>query len=220
MKYLKFTVLFVLLICLLSFCCMKASSYYETVDEAISLYEEYIDYQNSVEGKVTTSDEEHNQNIKIALMQADAFGKVDLVKDAYDKLSDTEKDNLVNYIITEHDSKYNALVEWLQGTLVTYSDLDNAIKDGKSSSRSSNSANYSDSMQLSSGNYTVPDDIPAGTYDVVYVSGVVPSLDVENNGDNLHECFSEDNKTFSNLLLRDSAKIKIESGTIEFRAKK
>ena len=52
------------------------------------------------------------------------------------------------------------------------------------------------------------------------MSGVVPSLDVENNGDNLHECFSEDNKTFSNLLLRDSAKIKIESGTIEFRAKK
>lgn len=221
MKYLKFSVLFVLLIFVLTGCSKKASSYYETVDEAISVYDEYLDYQNSVEGKVVTSDEEDNQNRKIALMQNDAFRKIDTVKDAYDELSDTEKDNLENYIIAEHDSKYSALVDWLQGTLATYSDLDKAIKDGKGSSQSSNSTSYSDSIQLSSGNYTVPNDIPAGTYDVIYVSGIVPSLDVENNGDDdLYECFSESNKSFSNLILHDGAKIKIESGTIEFRTKK
>lgn len=220
MKHLKFTFLFVLLVVALTGCGKKASSYYETVDEAILAYGEYLDYQESVEGNVVTSDEEKNQNRKIALMQNDAFRKIDDIKDVYNELSDAEKDNLENYIVTEHDSKYGALVEWLQGTLTTYSDLDNAIKEGKSSSPSS-SANYSDSIQLSSGSYTVPNDIPAGTYDVIYVSGIVPSVDVEKNGDDdLYECFSESNKSFSNLTLHDGAKIKIESGTVEFRKKK
>ena len=53
-----------------------------------------------------------------------------------------------------------------------------------------------------------------------YVSGTVPSVDVENNGDDLYECFSESNKSFSNLTLSDGAQIKIESGTVEFRKKK
>lgn len=221
MKYLKLILVSVVIVFTLTACSGKASTHYETVDVAISTYDEYLDYQESVEGKVVTSDEEKNQNRKIALMQADAFNKIDDVKDAYNELSDTEKDNLENYIITEHDSKYGALVDWLQGTLTTYSDLDNAIKDGKSNSQSSNSASYSDSIQLSSGNYTVPNDIPVGTYDVIYVSGIVPSLDVENNGDDdLYECFSESNKSFSNLTLSDGATIKIESGTIEFRKKK
>ena len=220
MKHSKFLVISILMVFVLTGCGNKASSYYETVDEAISLYEEYLAYQESVENNVTTSDEENNQNRKIALMQHDAFSKIDDIKDVYVELSDTEKTNLENYILTEHDSKYGALVDWFKGTITTYVDLDKAIKEVNTSSQSNSYANHSDSIQLSSGNYNVPEDIPIGLYDVIYVSGIVPSVDIENNGnDDFYECFSENNESFSNLTLNDGAKIKIESGTVEFRKK-
>lgn len=223
MKYLRLVGLSVLMIFILIGCGKKASDYYEIVDEAISAYDEYLDYQESVENNtVLSSDEERDAEYKVVIMQIDAFNKIDEIKNAYDELSDAEKKDLENYILTAQNSKYSVLVDWLQGTITIDSDLEKAINEGENSSQNNNSsANYSDSIQLSSGNYTVPDDILAGTYDVFYVSGIVPSVDVENNGDDdLYECFSESNKSFSNLTLSDGAKIKIESGTVEFRKKK
>ena len=223
MKYLRLVGLSVLMIFILTGCGKKASDYYEIVDEAISTYDEYLDYQESLENNtVLSSDEERDAEYKVVIMQIDAFNKIDEIKNAYDELSDAEKKDLENYILTEQNSQYSVLVDWLQGTITMDSDLEKAINEGENSSQNNNSsANYSDSIQLSSGNYTVPDDILAGTYDVFYVSGIVPSVDVENNGDDdLYECFSESNKSFSNLTLSDGAKIKIESGTVEFRKKK
>lgn len=207
----------------LTACGNKASDYYSIVDEAILLYEEYLDCQEAAENStVLSSDEERDIEYKVVVARIDAFNKINELKNAYDELSDKDKEDLEKYIETEQNAKYSVLIDWLQGTITKETDLENALNgDVSSSYNNKDSVNYSDTIQLSSGNYSVPNDISSGIYDVFYVSGTVPSVDVENNGDDdLYECFSESNKSFSNLTLSDGAQIKIESGTVEFRKKK
>lgn len=219
MKKIKLVPILLLIILGIAACEEKASMYYADVDETVLKYEEYFDYQESIAGKIVTSDEEQSQDVSIAIMRESVRIRADKMRTSYEGLSDVEKEDLINYIQTEHDTKYLALVEWLKQPDMSYSELEEAIK-GDESGNQSSTVNYSESIHLSSGNYTVPDDIPSGTYDIIYVSGIVPRVDVENNGDDdLFECFSESNKSFSNLTLSEGAKIRIESGTVEFRRK-
>lgn len=218
MKYLKMFIVAVLTTFILTACGSEAEKHYVTVDETIAVYEEYLECQKAAQNStLLSSDEERDVKYKVVVTKIEAFDKIDELKIAYDELSDSDKVKLENYIETEYNSKYRALIDWLQGTITKDADLEKAINGGGSSK---NTANYSDSIQLSSGNYTVPNDIPSGSYDVFYISGTVPSVDIENNGDDdLFECFSESNKSFRNLTLHDGAEIRIESGTVEFRRK-